>query len=127
MADSMYGGIMEILTEYTHSVGRQVAEEAERLSKQAHRQLRETSPRSELTDVKHYADSWSVKKFGKSKTFRIVIHESTAKYRLTHLLENGFIHKPDKKAVRPQKHIEPVQEQLNREFEKAVERIINDT
>lgn len=123
----MYGDIMAILTEYTVEIGEKVSEAADRLTKQAKKQLRETSPRSKLKNVKHYADSWGIKYLGKSGRFRIVIHESTAKYRLTHLLEDGFTHQPDKGFVKPQKHIEPVQDQLNRDFEKAVENIIKNT
>lgn len=127
MKNTMYDDIMEILTEYTQAIGEQVSKKADKLSKEAVRQLRERSPRSKLPDVKHYADSWSITKFGKSKTFRIVIHESTAKYRLTHLLENGFTHKPDNTFIKGRPHIKTIQDKLNRDFEAAVEDIIKNT
>lgn len=123
---SLQDDIMKTLTEYTEEIGVNVNKAGRTLSKKAQKMLKATSPRSKLTGVKHYGDSWSIKNFGKRGTFRIVIHESTDKYRLTHLLENGFTHVPDNGKIKPQKHIEPAQDWLNREFEKAVERIIND-
>lgn len=125
MAKTMYEDMMSILTEYSSGLGEKMSAEAERLTKRARKQLKETSPRSREKG-EHYADFWRLKRFGKKGTFRIVIYEShESKYRLTHLLEKGHKTRGDTFAEgRP--HIEPVQERINKEFETAVERLIKE-
>ncbi len=113
--------IMKILTDYTAEIGREINAAGERLAKQAQKELRKAPPTPKKTG--DYAKSWKIKKFGKSGTFRIIIYNSL-KPRLTHLLEMGFKHEPDKTFIEGRKHIRPVQEKLDREFEKAVEDII---
>lgn len=113
--------IMQILTEYTAEIGNAVNKAGEKLAKQALKELKETSPK----DTGAYAKGWRIKKFGEHGRFRIVLHNYD-RYMLTTFLEKGFTHMPDKSRIKGREHIKPVQDRLNREFEKAVEKIIND-
>lgn len=111
--------IMKILTDYTEEIGREINEAGERLTKQALKELKRASPKK----TGAYAKGWRLKKFGQRGTFRIVIHNAD-RYMLTSILEHGFRHMPDKNLIPGREHIYPVQDKLNREFEKAVEEII---
>lgn len=111
--------IMKILTEYTEEIGREINEAGERLTKQALKELKRVSPKK----TGAYSKGWKLKKFGQRGTFRIVLH-NTDRYMLTSILEHGFRHMPDKSFIPGREHIYPVQEKLNRDFEKAVEKII---
>lgn len=127
---NLHDDIMKVMTTYTQEIAEQVEEAAGRIAAQAQQQLKETSPRStekrrKAVKVKHYADCWSTQKFKGSRAFRYVIYQNSEKWRIIHLLENGFIHKPDKGKVEGQPHVQPAQEWANREFEKACEKIIN--
>lgn len=111
--------IMKILTDYTEEIGREINEAGERLTKQALKELKRASPKK----TGAYSKGWKLKKFGQRGTFRIVIHNAD-RYMLTSILEHGFRHMPDKSLIPGREHIYPVQDKLNREFEKAVEDII---
>jgi len=112
---------MELLTEYTHEVGEKISKAADRLAKQAQKELGEVSPKH----TGKYAKSWHLKRFGESGSFRIVLHNS--EYRLPHLLENGVEHHyPNDSHVDPKVHIAPVQDKLNDAFFKECEKIIKE-
>lgn len=113
--------IMQVLTEYTAEIGDAVNRAGEKLAKQALKELKAASPK----DTGAYAKGWRIKKFGEHGRFRIVLHNYD-RYMLTTFLEKGFTHVPDKTRIKGREHIKPVQDKLNREFEKAVEKIIND-
>ena len=118
--------IMKVLTDYTEEIGREINEAGERLTKQALKELKKNSPKREKYPKgmkPTYSKGWKLKKFGQRGTFRIVLHNAD-RYMLTSILEHGFRHMPDKSFIPGREHIYPVQEKLNRDFEKAVEDII---
>lgn len=124
--------IMRELTEYTAEIGREINKAGERLARQALAELEEKSPKREHYPKglkPTYSKGWRIKRFGEYGRFRIVVHNEP-RYMLTSILERGFKHVPDNTPIvdKPyMPHIEPIQEKLNREFEKAVEQIIKNT
>jgi len=124
--------IMQILTEYTAEIGSKINEAGEKLGKQALKELKERSPKREKYPKgmkPTYSKGWRLKKFGERGRFRLILHNAP-RYNLTSILEYGFKHVPDNTPIidKPyMPHIEPIQDKLNRDFEKAVEKIINGT
>lgn len=113
--------IMKELTEYTEAVSKAIEKTAERLGREAVKTLKETSPRSKKNH-EHYADSWTSKKQKDGGTLTVTVY-NRRKPHLTHLLEYGYI-KSTGIRVKGKEHIEPVQEKINRDFEKACEEIV---
>jgi len=108
-----------ILEGYRKDVQDVANETAQKVAKEASQKLRNTSPK----DSGEYAKSWGVKK--EMSTFGVVtaIVHNRKHYRLTHLLENGHVVKNGKGTygrTSPIKHIEPVEEWANEEFEREV-------
>lgn len=118
LADNFADELMKYLNEYTNEVSEQISSAADRLSKQARKELKSASP----VRTGKYSKSWRLKRFGGGRRFHIVLYNN--EYRLTHLLENGFTHKPDMAKIKARQHIDPVQERLNSDFEKECEKII---
>lgn len=113
--------IMKELTEYTEAVSKAIEKTAERLGREAVKTLKETSPRSKKNH-EHYADSWTSKKQKDGGTLTVTVY-NRRKPHLTHLLEYGHLDRSGAR-VKGKEHIEPVQEKLNRDFEKACEEIV---
>lgn len=111
--------IMRALTEYTEEIAAEIKAEGKKLGRRARDKLKKTSPKR--TGV--YAGGWTIKEYKERGSFRLVIHNKD-RYMLTSILEHGFRHKPDNKLVSGQEHIRPVQDELNADFEAAVEKII---
>ena len=121
--------IMQILSDYTEEIGEKINAAGEKLANQALKDLKVASPKRKKYPKglkPEYSRGWRVKKFGEYGKFRIVLHNQT-RYMLTSILEFGFIHKPDKTLIEGREHIKPIQDKLNRDFEKAVENIIKNT
>ena len=108
-------GFMKDLTEYTDEIAKKVYKEANRLSREAQAELAEVP----IIKTGVYRKGWKVKRFKGKFGFRVVLH-NPEKYRITHLLENGFIHYPDGNTVQGRPHIGPEQDKLNDEFYHAV-------
>jgi hypothetical protein len=135
--NNLHDDIMAIMTTYTEEICEKIENKAAELAKQAQAELKAISPRSKgegtmgKNDSKpyHYADKWKLTKLGgirKARYFRFVIHQNSPKYRLTHLLEYGHLAR-DGSRVKAIPHIEPVQEKVSREFEKACEDIVKNS
>lgn len=121
--------IMKVLTEYTAEIGREINKAGEKLAKAALAELEEKSPKRDhypKGKKPTYSKGWRIKRFGEYGKFRIVVHNEP-RYMLTSILEHGFTHVPDKTFIEGREHIEPIQDKLNRDFEKAVEQIIKNT
>lgn len=120
MAKDFADQLMEELHNYCNGIGAEMLAEAQECIKAARNELRSMAPR----DTGDYVKSWRITKFGGNKRFRFVIYSGNDEYRLTHLLENGFTHKPDGNEVKAQPHIDKAQEWANEKYESACERII---
>lgn len=116
--------IMKALTDYTEEVALEIEAAADRRAKEAVKTLKQTSPRSKESHP-HYADGWAIKKQKSGGKLEITIY-NRRKPHLTHLLEYGHLKKGGTR-VKGIPHIEPVQEQLNRDFLADCEEIIRNT
>lgn len=115
--------VMRELTKYTEAVQKGIEKAADKRAKEAAAKLKETSPRSKINH-QHYADGWKIRKLKSGGKLAITIHNQR-KPHLTHLLEYGWVTKKGTR-VDGRPHIEPAQEQLNRDFEADCERIVKD-
>lgn len=112
--DSLSIEIGEALKTYTKEVEEEIARAADDVSKEAVSELKSTSPRK----TGEYAKGWGRKKQKNGYTVY-----NRKKPELTHLLEKGHAKRGGGR-VPGIKHIEPVEEWANKEFEKRVEKVI---
>lgn len=117
-ATALQSEINGILSEIPHSVETALDKAADKVSKEAIKRLKASSPRG-AGKGGHYADGWTRKK---DSTKKVTVHNK--QYQLTHLLENGHeivIHgHATGKHTRAIKHIKPVEEWVKEEFEKEL-------
>lgn len=120
--DQLADAIAESLSEYTEDVVKAIDVSSAKVSKEAVKKLKTTSPKNKG----NYAKSWRVatdKKIGQPDTKTIYV--AAPHYRLTHLLEFGHA-KVGGGRVQAQPHIGPVEtevvEKFTREVKEAIER-----
>lgn len=117
-ATALQSEINGILSEIPHSVETALDKAADKVSKEAIQKLKGSSPRG-AGKGGHYADAWTRKKDSAKK---VTVHNK--QYQLTHLLENGHeivVHgHATGKRTRAIKHIKPVEEWVQEEFEKEL-------
>ncbi len=118
--DSMASEIARALTEYNQEVSDKVKTAVDKQSREAVKELKETSPKR----TGAYAKSWRQKKsYEDSRTKRNTVYNKDH-YRLTHLLEYGHASRNGGR-VKAFEHIAPVErhvtEKLQREIEKEIE------
>lgn len=141
--------LVAYLQKYTTDVMKDIEKEQRKIANKARKKLKETSPYrannistkklKELEgsgiDVKHYRDSWTVRReyTGGVKTGVKLRILSKSKPHLSHLLENGHrvilaqgkeFGTSAKHQVSAKKHIQPVQEEANEEFLKAIDEVL---
>lgn len=108
--------ITRVLQEYTTEVEEGLEKEKEKAAKDGVKTLRATSPKRPGSGK--YAKGWRAKRDGKAW----VIHNAT-RYQLAHLLEKGHASRNGGR-VPGKVHIAPVEEQVIRQYESGVERVI---
>lgn len=130
--DSLSVEIIKALTEYKDSIEEDVKETSDKLIKEAVKELKEKSPKSNK-DVKikggntvssgEYAKSWSIKNGKKAENTYSKAAYNKKHYRLTHLLEFGHATRNGgrTKAI---PHIRPTEEKYRKEFTEELERKI---
>jgi len=121
--DQLQSTIQQILHEMPQKVDNVIDEAAAKVSKEAVKTLKATSPKR--PGGGRYAKGWAVKKVGKE----LVIYNRTD-YQLTHLLENGHDVVVNGKKVGHYggvKHIAPVEkeviEKMTEEVEKGIDKL----
>lgn len=121
--EQLQSTIQNILHEIPQKVDNVIDEAAAKVSKEAVKTLKATSPKR--PGGGRYAKGWAVKKVGKE----MVIHNRTD-YQLTHLLENGHDVVVNGKKVGHYdgvKHIAPVEqeviEKMTEEVEKGIDKL----
>ena len=111
----------EILDDYSKDVVTAANSSIEKVSSEAVRKLRSSSPRK----TGSYAKGWGTKKErGFGKVLTVIVHNRTD-YQLTHLLERGHVirHKKGEYGRAPaHPHIAPVEEWANKELPEEIER-----
>ena len=109
--------ISAALRAYADTSFEDLKEIAQQVAKEGAVKLKKTSPRGAGTKKGHYADGWTVTALHKGAgRFSFVINNKK-KPGLTQLLENGHQLRQGGRA-RAIKHIKPVEEWCNEEFER---------
>ena len=110
--DSITVQMDKILDQYDKDVKRITDESIEKVSKEAVRKLKNTSPKG-TPHRRRYAEGWRKKKVkGRNGIDEVTVHNAT-NYQLTHLLENGHVVRNAKGTygrTNGIKHIKPVEE-----------------
>ena len=114
----------DILDDYSKEVKKVTDESIEKVSKEAVRKLKNTSPKG-TPHRRRYAEGWRKKKTkGRNGIDEVTVHNAT-NYQLTHLLENGHIIRNAKGTygrTNGIKHIKPVEEWAQDELPQEIER-----
>ncbi len=121
MAVSVSQQITEILAQYEETVRKTAEKDIEKVAKDTVQRLKQTSPK----DTGDYAKSWTLKRDARTKTVTVYNKDH---YRLTHLLENGYMKKNQFGSYgrqAPQKHIGPAEKEAVEELMKKIEEDLN--
>lgn len=117
--------LIEALEEYTLEISEEIAKAQNKISRNARKKLAETAPYRDADEAKHYRDEWQIKReyTGHLADQKLTIHNKS-KYRLTHLLEHGHAMRGGVGRVAPRVHIEPIEKEINEQFQEAVKKAI---
>lgn len=117
--DGLSHAIVQALGSYSHEINAEIKQAAKKAAKRARQDISETSPKR----TGDYSKGWREKTvYDKPDDTRIVVH-NPKKYRLTHLLELGYVGR-DGKRVKSKPHIKQAEEKAIAEFGAEVERIV---
>ena len=103
--------ILKSLQYYRQGLGEDIEKESKRLTMQAIKRLKATSPKR----TGWYSRGWKYKKRGK-----IFVLYNT-EYRLTHLLEKRHLKRNHKGFTDPQPHIKPVETAIKKDLQDFIE------
>lgn len=112
--DQLASAIVDTLKEYTEEVEEGLEDAKEEVAKEGANTLKGTSPKK----TGKYASGWKAKKQDKAW----VIHNAK-RWQITHLLEKGHA-KVNGGRVAGRPHIAPVEEQVIKEYERKIEKVI---
>lgn len=115
MPNDFANELMNILQEYTSEVEEGLEKEAEKAAKEGAKTLKATSPKGKTGK---YGKGWRAKKVDGAW----VIHNAT-RYQIAHLLEKGHAKRSGGR-VPGRAHIAPVEDQVIKQFEDGLERVI---
>lgn len=116
--------VMNYLKNYVEDIEDGVKEEADKVSKEAVKELKQTSPRRVGKTRKNpYWKGWSKKKDTKSKRKYVIKIYNKTNYQLTHLLEYGHATKNGGR-TKAQPHIKKVEEKYSELYEKDLKEMI---
>lgn len=113
--DNFVNEINQALKDYTTEVEEGLEKAKEKSAKDGAKKLKATSPKGKTGK---YGKGWRAKKVDGAW----VIHNAT-RYQIAHLLEKGHAKRGGGR-VPGKAHIAPVEEQVIRQFERDVERVI---
>lgn len=119
MAQDIGSQIAQALREYTNDVVEEIDRQAIKIANKAVKELKQTSPRR-THGGRHYADGW-----GRTKTEDGQVIYNKTKPGLTHLLEHGHALRSGGR-TRAFPHILPAEEKAVKDYEKAVEKAIEE-
>ncbi len=118
MANNSILDINKILNNYAKEISRDITTDAEIVAKEGVSELRNTSPKR----TGKYRKGWRAKTDRLNNGGSSTIYNATD-YQLTHLLEKPHL-KRNGGVTTPQVHIKPVEEMCIKEYEKRVEKSI---
>jgi hypothetical protein len=117
--DDLAAEIAKILGSYGTKIQEETNKKAEEIATKTAEILKETSPQR----TGDYAKGWDTTTNKKTRSeVNCVVHNKTD-WQLTHLLEKSHILRNGKRS-KAQKHIKPAETQAIKDFEKAVEEVI---
>lgn len=123
MANNSILDINEILNEYSQDIQEGIKEAANKVGELGVNKLKANSPKN----TGKYASGWQLKKDGGNGYVHNTIHNKKY-YRLTHLLERPHVIRNKYGTwgtLYPKReHIAPVEQIVNKDFENAVKRVI---
>ena len=113
--DGLADAIANAMEEYRQATTDELKKEIRKVAKEAAREIADSAPR----DTGEYAKSWKVKTVHESYDDIRVVICSPKRYRLTHLLENGYCRRDGiRVAARP--HIAPAEKRAEEKLCKKV-------
>lgn len=118
--DSLSDAIQAELKLLPEMITEELDKEAKKIAKDASVKLKQVS----IKRTGRYADSWSFKQSGRTRDGTTYLIHNVKHYRLTHLLENGFMHKRAKRKIQGRPRIKPVELEAISRFERAAGGII---
>lgn len=118
MANNSILDIKEILNEYSQDIQDGIEEAAVKVSDLGVRKLIASSPKN----TGKYAKGWKVSKTKGNGFIECTIHNAK-RWQLTHLLEKPHALRNGRRST-PKEHIYPVEQFVIKDYENAVERVI---
>ena len=110
--------INSILNEYSYDIQEGITKSAFNIAENGKNKLKVTSPKK----TGSYRKGWRVEKKQGNGYVHATIYNAT-NWQLTHLLEKPHALR-NGKLSKPQKHIEPVEQECVEEYKKSVEQVI---
>ena len=117
-ADNLQLVISSILDAYSDDVKEVITESAKKVGEEGKDKLKKSSPKR----TGSYRKGWRLKTKEGATFVHCTIHNAT-NYQLTHLLEKGHLNR-DGSRTKPIVHIAPVEEYVQKEYVKDVEKAI---
>ena len=121
--DELEDALKKYLDEYGENIEEGVKEATDTITKEAVKEIKETSPRSKKTRETPYYKGWT-KQAGKQNKgkYTVKIHNKT-NYQLTHLLEFGHATRNGKR-TKAIPHIRPLEEKYSKLYEEKLTTVI---
>lgn len=110
--------IQDILDDYSDDVMDASAEAVEETAKEARKKLRQSS--TSVYGSGKYSRGWQYKLKRGRLSNSATVYNGGRHGSLTHLLENGHVMRNGKRWNPPKRHIQPVNDEMQKEFEEKV-------
>lgn len=115
--------LKDYLENYVEDITEGVEDTTDTLTKEAVKELKETSPRGKGTREKPYHKGWTKQKGKENRgRYTVKIHNKT-NYQLTHLLEFGHATRNGGR-TKSIPHIRPLEEKYNKLYEQRITTVI---
>lgn len=124
--DQLSAKLDKILSDYADDIKDNVQDIVKKTVSAGVSAIKRSAPRSKGAPnygSKHYADQWAAKNEVSRLGASAVIYNKNPTYRLSHLLENGHAKRGGGR-VTAIPHIKPVEEQIIRQVESEIKRVI---